>query len=1441
MPDLPIENTAADLPVTDLAPAVSVQSPKARNVDTAQSAAIETSLNPDKSFFTEFRQLANSQPDMRSTLKRTGAKQAARDQQEFMDVFKQQPGGSPEEIQTNYEATQSIVGDIQKEATDENLQYVRAASQGQLSPEEEKQVAVRLSVTKMIKDISDSMGITDHIFDIGGMLIPGNVAKDNYDMTGSVLDAKEWMQRFITNFKSLPADRQLELLPTVKDVLYDKLDNDYKVIGVLNQLLSPSGTEDLSDFNAIWAGLDAGSVLLLGSNLAFKVGNVVSKLNAPKILGGASDVRNAADVAAGAVLDDAIAQGANLDRSTTAVNDVTGIKFGDQIDPAFQGNLSGAAVQRINQFTQQAQNTTNEIAGSDMFLRESLLQSAERQSVEAAKIEEFNQLGFENVAVDERHPNMTVIGFDRTEMPDVVLGEHGTAQPIKSRVRYKMQLTLNDVGKYEQDNVGLVSQFLGSNTVWAKKNLKESVQTAIRLDSAQGRVYKQLSDLHREAVKGILGPLGLKGLTPSGRTRLAQLDHVLQAGDKEQRVYSPLELQAGVDGVKLDEAQQEAYYKVRSVVNSLFELRNSAKREELQIKGMRHVIYNAEGEAQIGRPFLDENGARASLAQSRPKILLDTRSGRIIATEDLDLQAEYAHNLKLVKFAEPIKAEGGEQVTYGLVRTSDIKELPHRVLHYRAGYVPKINLNTNWFVKEFSPTRIDGKDISAAEQDPATATTIRYFDNQKDANAWAAEFQRANPKRTIRVLDDRQLEQERRGGAGGPGVGGFGLYTGPRSVEEIPFGFEGTTAERLNSFESISRNLSSIARFVPRNAWRLGMEQRALNTANALLPGAHYTSFSELSQASEGLAAGRFIRKLHKQIEEWMGFPTKEEQLFEALVQDLYEKAAGTKMPGIGKKSLLYLKHKDPVAAARAAAFHSLLGWFNPIQLWVQAQGATVALGTNLFRPGELTKSIRIATALAAVDHLEDAKAIAWTEKAFGFKAGELATIKKLWEKTGLRDSILQTADHAAAARGHGIAMDALSRTADKGLVFYRAGELFNRRISFATALARFQAENKGVAVTDEALKGILTRANNMMLNLTRSNRAQWQKGVLSLPTQFLQISTKTIETLLGMNGDFTLAERGQILTSQILLYGAAGIPLGSMGALWLAQAMGYRSQSDIEKNMTPEMRKLVNEGFEGWATMAMFGVDVDVGQRASLANGVNQFVDKLVFQDTNAAEMFLGAFGTTNSRFWSGFSDVWEPVSMGMAGVRTFDPLIALSDMGKSIATWNNVSKALFMHRFDRILDRHGNTVYHKDFTPAEEIFQAIGFRPSPEVQTWELKDVIKANKQLRADVTDEVVKTIWDYTIKAQKGDATPEYKDAVRRKMDLLMQSLDTAWEQDQVRNAVRDRLTNGTDEYSRQWQKFRQEFNNGQVNALEAWRLNLTSRGILQEKTVDEETK
>ena len=1365
-------------------------------------------------------------PDSRGALAAGALSKVQSEQRQAkLDMASDISGESPDLSVARAKETQMILDELNKQNSNPHLAFVKAISTEEVTPETEQKLANELAVLEMIRGITDSMGIMDKALAIGGLVMPLNTVKDNMDIAGNPFEAKEFLKQLILKYKTASPAQQKEMLPELQTFLFEKADNPYKVVEVLNALITPGGEEHLVAFDNLFVGMELAELATFGATAALKIAKITKQLNAIKTLNRAGNKEAASQLNTATVLDPKMRKELGLDE-VEVYNNSSPFNL-SELDDAYTEGLSPETLKDLAAFDRKSDELKSQISNDELFLREGLMDQEDRIRVEEAAVKEL-----------EKEPYVTDVRLAKQSEAESIFVYRNTKTGKDEA--YTLELSLNDIGQYEQSKVGILSRALSSPTVWMKKNLREAAASAQRLDQAQARLWNQFIDLQRIALKEVLGPVGLKGLSPSGRKQLAELDQVLLVGDEMGEVFSARQLRAGVNGIKLSapDKQIPAYFKLRKLIDDMHVYRNQEVRNEHLIRGNRTIHIN-DSVQDIGRPYAEANDAGLSLAKNKPNEVYDATSNTIVPVNSLKLEDEYLAGKQLVKLNEASalnKAEAGSKWQYVLVNADDISDLPMQMVNYRKGYVPKINLNTNYFVKQFSASKIDGVE-HGADSTRANVKTIRAFDNRADAEQFAKQMQEQDPTAMYRSLEDRQIEKEARFLGDESLSTGGGLFTGARAHDEILFGLEGNPLERLSAFESISRGLGNLSRYIPRNTWRMGMEQKAINTANALLPNRRVTKFQQLAEMPD-TQEGRFLKKLHAQIEDWLGFPSAEERLWESTVQEIYETAFVQKMPNFAKNTVQYVKHKDPIAAARAGAFHSLLGWFNPVQLFVQAQGAVMALSSNIFKPVELARVMRNQTALAAAMHMDDPKAIRHVAKSFGMDADELIDIKRAWDKTGLQDSILQTADHAAAMRGRGVGMDALSRASDKGLLFYRMGEMFNRRTSFVTAYSNWKKANKGQAVSDQALKNILSEANNYMLNLGKANRATWQKGILGLPTQFLQVSTKTLETLLGMNGHFDAATRGRMIIGQLGMYGAAGVPLGSIGANLAAQWLGYKDQAEIERNLPPETRKAINEGFIGWATMAAFGLDIDVGQRLSLWNGINEFTDRMLFGDTHAVQMLLGAFGTTGKRFWDEMTSVFEPVSWNLAGIRDVDFTRLPGVVVAPIASWRNGSKALFMHNLHRIVSSRNETLIKRDFKLKEEIAQMIGFRLSDEVIINDLESAIQAKEDYVGDIGNEVLKVYWDYALAAEQGDLTEDYKEKARNNLATFYQLLPTNADRMKVQKRIEKSLSEGEDKLSRSWQRYRRTFNDGKVGELLDWHSKLVTNGILQERSVED---
>lgn len=1311
----------------------------------------------------------------------------------------------------------------------------------------------KMEVSQILKDVADNMGITDMIFGVGASLVPFYESFQTWDASGSIFNGEQWLLELGQKVRSLNPEERAAAIEYLKTEVLPGMP-ELRQVNLLQSLVAPEGAEDTLDWNWLNPVVDIASIVapsIFAAKVSRATASVAAASRAPTVLQEAGNAADAGKVVAGAI----------VTRSEEVMSAVSGdplsavssaLPFPTRaLMPNSTDGISAETMRNIDTFAERLEKRIREIAEGDVIPLESFVSERTAGAVHDDLLRQYQKkVGIDNVEIS-RQGNKFSIKYDEIDEDGRVINA-GRVDTYTA--------SLDDLGSFNLEDLSLMDRYFHSPLAAFKgTDLEREARIAQRMDGFQAKLLNELRDLHRAALSPVTGRGAWKTLTPAGRRRVEEVDAVIMKGNLNKEVYTPSQLTSGELGFTLDDQQIEAYYNVRSLMDGVYFLRNAAKRSELEIKGIRNVNLT-EDIRQMARPYDDYAAASSSLRSSPHTRVHDSETHRVLLKDDFDLEEAYANGKVLVRYEEAVDVGLDTKVYYSLVDKDQVTDLPAEVINYTPGYVPQISKDAVYFVKVRTPTSVDGKSVSATSSS-AEVTTVREFDNKADAELWAHQQNLALREQGVtaeqkiyEALQDSQLERERAASGMGESFSGTGgLYTGKRATQEILFGLEGRPREMVNSFEAISRNLAALSKYVPRNEWRMGMERQAVVTANRLLgadSGHRFTSFEDLRSAPD-TDAGKVIKSMYTQIRDWTGMPTSTELAFQDATRRLIDTSFGKKMPG-AKKMLLNMRQKDPVGAARATAFHSLLGWYNPRQLWIQAQGLAVAASMNILRPDQLMLVIRDQTALQMLQHMEGtAKQIAHVAKATGMDRAYLENMYNAWKRSGLQDSVLTNADHAAAAVGHGITMDALSRAADQGLFFYRGGELLNRRFSFSTAFRERYGSAKGAFdIDDISLGELIDRSNNFMLNMSKGNRAAWQRGALSLTFQFNQVSQKAMESVLGLNGNFTTAERWKILAGQIGLYGAAGIPLGSMGAHWLMEMLGYGTQQELEQNVGPEVVKLANEGFIGWLTLTALNADLEVGPDSSLAQGIETIIDDLFFEERNFAEMVLGAFGNTSTNFWDGLTAVPKKLSFASVTGNPVDYVKALgSPFLNSISFSRNVDRAIFMHNFEKIInERSGQTVIDGPFNAATIAAQAAGFRTRQEADYYRGRVQIDSRKDYLNSVSENMVKLYYQAAALALKGELSDDQMDEISAVMGTLMYDLNP-YEENLVRERVKNNLFNTETLEGQMWDEYRRYNAEGSVNNLMKWnrllegnfsqmRNLLQQGGVLREGVYDE---
>lgn len=228
---------------------------------------------------------------------------------------------------------------------------------------------------------------------------------------------------------------------------------------------------------------------------------------------------------------------------------------------------------------------------------------------------------------------------------------------------------------------------------------------------------------------------------------------------------------------------------------------------------------------------------------------------------------------------------------------------------------------------------------------------------------------------------------------------------------------------------------------------------------------------------------------------------------------------------------------QDPATLLRTMSFHSSMGFWNPIQLFVQSQThANVA-------------------ALEGIDAATRGMSAAWVQGALfkNFQKGmpekvarhassamgwEVDHFLEAWE--GLKRSGFWNVGTEVVQR------DALSPSLtksgvlDSGLMFFEGAEAFTRRTAYNAAYYKWRMANPTAPFDNAAQIKVLSRADFTTNTMGRNAKAAWNNGWMSVPTQFWNWNARMLDNFMGK--EITNAERIRLVMVHSMLY---GVPVG--------------------------------------------------------------------------------------------------------------------------------------------------------------------------------------------------------------------------------------------------------------------------------------------------------
>ena len=960
-------------------------------------------------------------------------------------------------------------------------------------------------------------------------------------------------------------------------------------------------------------------------------------------------------------------------------------------------------------------------------------------------------------------------------------------------------------------------------------DFNDAVKQSVALEDIGVATKSRINDQWLEANSTINGLRDTAGRARIESIELAGDEYINKGTQIRGKVYTERELIAGIQTstgtVHLTKPNEvAAYYKRRVFADSLWDMQNFVTRRELQLGGFNNSI-TAKGQQLAVKQFATPEAAKAS-AGLRPNfnVHLVNENVTTMLTEEL-IDTMYGKGRVLVRSRNDWNvtgagdlATGGEVVEYLFIEANRLRNLPEQVLHYKAGYVPKINEGVEFVVKQKFPV------TKAGTQGHTIDHVLRAFSSKNDANTFIKQqvdlIVAKNPEilpedaaRMFDLGDGSQMKQMERMESALSGSGG--LYTGTRSADELLMGLDGVPLERMAPGEAFGRYIDHMGNALARNEWRIGQEKQWLNTVQKMDSGIKLEGFNGTRMPAT--PEGKALNRLREQINTWNRVPSRQESMFEGMAQKYHDWALeGSRGMGLNKSSIkhaLWLKHADPIAAVLTANMHLMLGAMNPAQVYVQASAAVV--GLSLAKISNIPGIIATSARFTVLDNIRDIGALEKVIKSLtkgGEMAGKDAEAYRAWRRSGLYESVRSNADmNYISSTGVGITADVLRKGSNASLIFYRAGELMNRRLSFNSAFSRWRADNPTAKVDDDALTAIVQESNKTMLELNAANKAWWQGGagkaapqrMFSMTGQFQQVLAKTVElTLKGEGrGGFTSAQKKRIATGQLLMFGAAGIPLVSVVAPAMFDWMGVEPDESTAN--------AINQGVTGVVVKDVFAADIDIANRAALFSSTFETMKDIIMSKDPMWSKFLAVTGTTGVRVGEAL-DATSMVlaSQAFSSLAELEPLLihnrasetdmdvptmleTAADMATVMASipssGRNLLKALMMHNSGKILDRRGRVTIEREdgFTFADKLGVALGFQLTVESR---VRQIQQSNREVDMVVNEAAEVIIKAYHRYVYTHDMNPKYAQSVKNIQQLVHESLDNEFLIDRVNDQV-----------------------------------------------------
>lgn len=592
-----------------------------------------------------------------------------------------------------------------------------------------------------------------------------------------------------------------------------------------------------------------------------------------------------------------------------------------------------------------------------------------------------------------------------------------------------------------------------------------------------------------------------------------------------------------------------------------------------------------------------------------------------------------------------------------------------------------------------------------------------------------------------------------------------------RKGEDLP-NFKGDRAEILDPYMAINKALQNVANMTSFADYKISATERWVNTFGQYFnlegSASTLTNFVDATP-KKGVNQGilNVAEKQRDLIKRTLGWKTPMDMKHDYRLRTIAEWVNGENPNGIRnavtRNVSNWFNNNNPVEAIRGLAFDAKLGLFNIAQLPLQMSTmasiislspkyGTEAMGNLIFVRQFLTKS--------GTEHLLDEYVKRGVHTLSGFKdPKEFKAFMRATKKSGFLDiggthGLINSAGPDAALSSFGSDIENLR---EKARFFFNEGELYNRITAMHVAWKETREMFPGLDTNSaDFIRRWEGRSEEYGFNMSRESQAWWQRGVMSIPTQFWAYQSRMFEAIFG--NTFSPAQRFRLALGQTVLYGSAGLPFVNLVSEKVHREAGGAPAVDT---FWGTVDRGVLDRFFYEAT----GADMAIGERFATGSWMGDTIkDILGFssygEKKSVLDIATGATGSTVFRALgdgANIIDKFTKYSIAESGGNIEDA-VTKDDwirLASNITTISNAHKAFLIDRLGTIETKKGQTLYSD--IPSSAAWQTMLFGADVG-QSYDLSAKLGYLKDKSKQV-DEAAKVFENYRVKMfhdpSKGD--------------------------------------------------------------------------------------